>query len=859
MVTLASLPVVYPHGYDDVTTDDERLLRISLLGPVAGTAEQLRLALGLDACAIWTRHGGRLLLVDSAGPCERLRRHAFAPGLEPKSYVSGQGTSLMNALVHGDEVVGRIGMTCNRGLPISHDGWRNRVDALCDRLSQEVVWRLTHERLLHEHERMRQSAMMDDVTGAWTRQAFERNLVMSIAAANRRDETLALILFDLIGLERINERHGLAVGDAALAHLAAVLRANVRSTDELGRTAGDEIAVLLSDANLDEATKVASKLAKRLASRPLAIEDLRLQLEVRVAVTTIGPDELTGELALARTGWAVNRDGAAEGTPIPIPWETKADATIPLDHHLALNAGTVLGGSYRVIHELSRGGTGVVYRGEDLVLGRQVAIKVLRSDLAQDPGRVARFRSEAGVLATIHHANLVGVYAAGIDGDSVYFVMELIEGLSLWDILLGADADPGQRELAAVGTVVREVADALDALHGSGLIHRDVKPENILIDRVNGRAVLVDVGTVKRYGDHEAGAGTPGFSAPESFSGDAETFATDVYGLAATTYMMLAGVPPYGIADAHVLLARQLAEEIEPPSTHRPGLPTAIDEVVLRGLARDARERYRSPGAFAAALTAALGPVLPRRAAHGGVASRGVITKIHAAVTTQAGAEEIDNPTGLIRGAALRIAIQAIGIRKGEWWLRRLAEGNADLARLVRPDLPPLSWQPAYQLAELVELAGGDALELGHVIGLGMTAGTFGHVWGGDPSEATPRQAMASIAGYWQRYFTAGEIEVRESSDDGVELVVTGPPAVPALRGVITGTLQRIVELTGGDRVSVQARRITADRWQFSVAWTVAAQEVPVPGRRDDGAAPSADGAGVASPGSARSAPATLG
>src|SRR5207342_2094557 len=183
----------------------------------------------------------------------------------------------------------------------------------------------------------------------------------------------------------------------------------------------------------------------------------------------------------------------------------------------SLAEGTTVGGTYRVIHELSRGAMGVVYRGEDLGLGRAVAIKVLRSDIASDREAVAQFRAEAALLAQLHHENLVQVFALGEHAGDVYFVMELVEGQPVSDVLRTTIGRSEWFPTAAAAQIALEIGDALDAMHEVGVIHRDVKPANILLDRERDRAVLVDVGVAVKAGDTRDAAGTPGFAAPESF------------------------------------------------------------------------------------------------------------------------------------------------------------------------------------------------------------------------------------------------------------------------------------------------------------------------------------------------------
>jgi diguanylate cyclase (GGDEF)-like protein len=789
---------------------DQRLIGVSLLTRTEGVTDDIRVGLGIDGCALWVLRGGRLRLLDSAGDTSRLALHAEHSDMDDQAFLSGTNTSLFNPIVHNGEVVGRLGMWQASGLPITRAEWTTRVETLCARLAHEVIFLISHDRLRVEHERLHQTAMIDEVSGAWTRTAFERNLTSSIAASTRRGEPLALLLFDLIGLGGINDRLGHAAGDAALAHLTTLLRANVRSTDELGRVGGSEIALLLTNAPDRPAVCVAEKLVRRLSERPLQIGDTELTLRVRVAVTSLAPTERTGDDALARLAWTV-----ANADDDGVRFVAADAATQPTSRTDAgLSTGTVLGGMYRLLHEVSRGATGVVYRGVDMVLDRQVAIKVLRSDLAQSPAKVAQFRREAAALAALRHPNLVGVHTAGVEQDRIYFVMELIEGTSLWSPQASAGAP---RRLDDTSTIVQQIAEALEAMHGAGLIHRDVKPENVVLDRNSGRAVLVDVGTAKRYGEAGSGAGTPGFSAPESFSGEPEVFATDVYGLAATTYMLLTGTPPFGYGEPYMLLARQVDGPPDPPSQHQPGLPPAVDDVLRRGLASSPTARYRSPRQFADALTAALAPMLAEH-----VPIRVSVRQASPLGATMSGAHALPTSDGpcLLRGAAVRIAVRAIGVRRGEWFLRRMAEDDGDVARLLRPDIAPMSWHPAATLVGMLASAGGSAFELGKTVGMGMVVATFAQVWGADPAVASPREVLAAAPSYWDQYVTGMEVEVLEVEDDRVDLALRGPTDQAALRGIVVGALQRVAELGGADEVVVTTREVDDQRWVLSVSWS---------------------------------------
>src|SRR5262249_47957231 len=182
---------------------------------------------------------------------------------------------------------------------------------------------------------------------------------------------------------------------------------------------------------------------------------------------------------------------------------------------------------------------------------------------------VSRFRAEAGLLASLHHRNLVQVYALGEHAGDVYFVMELVEGQPLSEVLRAQLERSEWFPTAAVAQIALEIGDALEGRQEVGVIHRDVKPANILLDRERDRAVLVDVGVAVKAGDQRDAAGTPGFAAPESFLDQADTPTTDVYGLAATVYCMLTGKPPFGAGPAPQVVQRQLNDPLAPPSELR--------------------------------------------------------------------------------------------------------------------------------------------------------------------------------------------------------------------------------------------------------------------------------------------------
>ncbi|HPH69639.1 MAG TPA: diguanylate cyclase, partial [Kofleriaceae bacterium] len=637
-------------------------------------------------------------------------------------------------------------------------------------------------RLVAEGESLLASSLHDPLTAALTRGAFEQSVTHEVAAAARRQEVLTVLLVDLVGLRRINLSNGHRVGDEVMAQLAARIRACVRGNDPMGRLGGDEIAVLLVGSNDAQATLVARKIIRKITHEPFVIEGNSIQIAVRAVLSEVGKGERSGEAAFARCYASLRQAPIDDALVVPVDDQSaEGDGT----GDSGLTAGTVVGGNFRVLHELSRGAMGVVYRGEDLGLGRPVAIKVLRSDLASDRDLVARFRAEAGLLASMHHNNLVQVFSLGEHGGDVYFVMELVEGQPLSEVLR-ATIDRGEWfPTAAVTQVSMEIADALDAMHARGLIHRDVKPANILLDRDRDRAVLVDVGVAVKAGDQREAAGTPGFAAPESFLEAADTPQTDVYGLAATVYCMLTGRPPYGSGPAVQVIHRQLYDALVPPSVHRPLLSSAVDAVLVKGLDPAPKKRWASASTFAIALGRALerlpsyesSPKLevPTAATMAQQAADMIMTPT-AALSAQdvaslpgthrsMGAAQTMlpvGPVGQIRGAHFRVLSKIMAHHLGEAVLHRMAVERPEFGPALASSLAPTSWQ---DLALFVKVLGHATTLLPNVpvtrqVGRGVITATFARMFGADPASLPIETVLAATPTFWARYHQWGEANV---------------------------------------------------------------------------------------------------
>jgi eukaryotic-like serine/threonine-protein kinase len=264
--------------------------------------------------------------------------------------------------------------------------------------------------------------------------------------------------------------------------------------------------------------------------------------------------------------------------------------------------GVVLEGRYRVDHPLARGGMSSVYRGVDLRLDRPVAIKVMESGFAGDRSFIDRFELEARAAAKLDHPNVVAVHDQGVDGEHVYLVMELVSGGTLRDLLRERGVLPPELAIA----VLEPVLAALAAAHRAGLVHRDVKPENVLIGH-GGTVKVADFGLVRAVataGTTSAKVilGTVAYLSPEQVATGAADTRSDVYSAGVMFYEMLTGVPPYQGDTPLSVAYRHVNDDVPPPSERQPDIPPALDDLVLRATRRDASERPATAADFLADL-----------------------------------------------------------------------------------------------------------------------------------------------------------------------------------------------------------------------------------------------------------------
>jgi len=270
---------------------------------------------------------------------------------------------------------------------------------------------------------------------------------------------------------------------------------------------------------------------------------------------------------------------------------------------------THLSAHYQIVRELGRGGMGVVFLARDIALHRLVAIKVLRREFAESTDARERFRSEARMTARLSHPNIVPVHTFGEAGALVYIVMKHVHGESLAERMRREQWLPADE----VRCILRDLALALDAAHGDGVVHRDLKAENILLERSSGysRALITDFGValLRSLDPVRSDAcrvfGTPHYMSPEQAMGDLDIDGrSDIYSLGVLGYYMLSGELPFDGATFESLAAKHIADAYVPLATLVPSAPPALCAAIERCLEKDRAQRWRTARELAHALGA---------------------------------------------------------------------------------------------------------------------------------------------------------------------------------------------------------------------------------------------------------------
>ena len=257
-----------------------------------------------------------------------------------------------------------------------------------------------------------------------------------------------------------------------------------------------------------------------------------------------------------------------------------------------LKEGIVLGERYQIISRVGSGGMADVYKAKDQKLDRLVAVKVLKPEFREDTNFVAKFGKEAQAAAGLSHPNVVNVFDVGEDRGLYYIVMELVEGITLKAYI----TRKGKLSVKEATSIAIQVSLGLEAAHNRGIVHRDVKPQNIIIS-TDGKVKLSDFGIAKATNSNTITANVMGsvhYSSPEQVRGGASDARSDIYSLGITMYEMVTGRVPYDGDTTVAVAIKHLQEEMVPPSRYTPDIPYSMEQIILKCTQKNPDRRYQN-------------------------------------------------------------------------------------------------------------------------------------------------------------------------------------------------------------------------------------------------------------------------
>ena len=407
-----------------------------------------------------------------------------------------------------------------------------------------------------------------------------------------------------------------------------------------------------------------------------------------------------------------------------------SDTTIDL--FAALQAA--LGPQYRLERELGRGGMGVVFLATDTTLDRQVAIKAVHPELAPHESITRRFLAEARTIARLRHPNIVAVHSAGSGQGILYYVMDEVAGESLRQRLIRQ----GRLSPAEVARIVSDLAAALDAAGRAGVVHRDVKPENVLLEETTGRALLADFGIARAVAMEASGSstgqgvavGTPVYMSPEQASGEEIDGRSDLYALGIVAYEMLAGQPPFQ-GPHRVVVSKHIAERPVPIEKVRPETPPELAGAIMRALEKQPSERWQTGEEFRQAVAGERSATLARRPGRRRLISIGLAAAVVLAATVALARRSPGPPSGVNpRHSILVLPFDNLRNEPSVEWLRDGSVSMLGLNLSQWNDLTVVDHERLHDLLAKHDLKVGDDIGLEMARRLAREAGVWTVVLG---------------------------------------------------------------------------------------------------------------------------------